>query len=166
MNRYLFTHEVDQSLLKAGVTIPLKIYRELFDYIEVDLKKGEKAKITILMGCSSLKKLDLRHFNTRKVTDMHKLFSGCKSLYKLDISGFDTRRLRTDKEGVHGDEKMFERCKSLKRIALGKHTILNTSISGGKWTRTKLLNGNKPSKKIKIKLMKSYTGKYPGWYSK
>ena len=49
MNRYLFTHEVDQSLLKAGVTIPLKIYHELFDYIEVDLKKGEKAKITILV---------------------------------------------------------------------------------------------------------------------
>ena len=47
MEKIIFTHEVDQSLLRAGVTIPIKKYRELFDSIGVDLKKGEKAAITI-----------------------------------------------------------------------------------------------------------------------
>lgn len=49
MEKIIFTHEVDQSLLRAGVTIPIKKYRELFDSIEVDLKKGEKAAITIIL---------------------------------------------------------------------------------------------------------------------
>jgi len=99
---------------------------------------------------------------------MFRMFSGCKSLRVLDISRFDTRSLtKRDVEGMPGEYQMFDQCKSLKRIALGKYTRLkNSDAPGGKWTRIKLLNGKKPSKKVKIKLMKKYTGKYPGWYTR
>ena len=95
------------------------------------------------------------------------MFNDCKSLKVLDISNFDTRSIKMGEDGILGDENMFKGCKSLKRIALGKKTKLKHAvIPGGAWTRTKLLNGKKSPNKNKVKLMKDYTGKYPGWYTR
>lgn len=59
--------------------------------------------------CSGLTGLDVRGFNTSRVTNMHAVFSGCNKLTELDVSGFDTSRVTTM-------ESMFHLCRSLTRL--------------------------------------------------
>ncbi len=56
--------------------------------------------------CSILTKLDLKGFDTSKVTDMSKMFSGCSSLTALDVTGFDTSK-------VTNMSSMFSGCSGL-----------------------------------------------------
>ena len=41
-------------------------------------------------GCSNLKSVDLRNFNTEETTDMRFMFKGCTSLTSVDLSSFNT----------------------------------------------------------------------------
>lgn len=40
-------------------------------------------------GCSSLKSVDVSHFDTRNVTDMTQMFSHCTKLINIDLSNFN-----------------------------------------------------------------------------
>ena len=57
-------------------------------------------------SCSSLASLDVTHFNTAKVTDMSFMFSSCSSLTSLDVTHFNTAKV-TDMSF------MFSSCSSL-----------------------------------------------------
>ncbi len=49
MSTFLFEKEVDQSLLKSGLTIPIDAQQGVQDAVGVQLSKGEKAEINILI---------------------------------------------------------------------------------------------------------------------
>ncbi len=49
MSTFLFEKEVDQSLLKAGLSVPVVAMKSVQDAVGVQLSKGEKAEINILI---------------------------------------------------------------------------------------------------------------------
>ena len=61
--------------------------------------------------CESLTNLDLRNFDTSKVTDMSYMFYWCRLLTSLDLSGFDTSKV-TDMNN------MFRYCEKLTSLDL------------------------------------------------
>ena len=61
--------------------------------------------------CSSLKHVDLSHFNTSNVKNMYYMFDRCTNLEDLDLSKFDTSQ-------VKDMSYMFVGCKSLKELDL------------------------------------------------
>ena len=61
--------------------------------------------------CSSLKHVDLSHFNTSNVKNMYCMFDRCTNLEDLDLSKFDTSQ-------VKDMSYMFVGCKSLKELDL------------------------------------------------
>ena len=66
---------------------------------------------------SKIKKIDLKMFDTSKVTEMHQMFYDCRSLTSLDLTGWDT-------SNVTDMDKMFSYCSGLTSLDL---TPLNTS---------------------------------------
>ena len=71
-----------------------------------------------------LTELDVRNFNTSKVTDMGGMFNGCSELESLDVSSFDTGN-------VENMNAMFSDCFSLKSIDLSRFNTVNvTSMAG------------------------------------
>ena len=66
---------------------------------------------SMFRGCSGLTSLDLRNFNTSKVTDMNGMFCNCSNLTSLDLSNFDTSNL-TDMYQV------FEGCSNSLKIKM------------------------------------------------
>ena len=61
--------------------------------------------------CSSLKHVDLSHFNTSNVKNMNSMFEACTNLEDLDLSKFDTSQ-------VKDMSYMFAGCESLKELDL------------------------------------------------
>ena len=57
-------------------------------------------------NCTSLKRIDLRHFDTHQVTNIAYKFSNGTGLTNLDLSSFDIRNV-TDME------RMFSECGNL-----------------------------------------------------
>ena len=49
MSTFLFEKEVDQSLLKSGFTIPIDAHQRIQDAVGVQLSKGQKTGIRILL---------------------------------------------------------------------------------------------------------------------
>ena len=85
----------------------------------------------MFFGCSSLKRLDVRAFNTAQVTDMNGMFRGCSSLTVLDLCNLNTTQVTdmgymfygsSDLTTIYGNDswtcgnsdKMFTDCTSLK----------------------------------------------------
>ena len=69
--------------------------------------------------CSSLTKLNIQSFNTKKVTIMSNMFSGCENLEKLEFGeNFNTTNV-TYKEG------MFDGCKKLDKGIINKFSNKN-----------------------------------------
>ena len=62
-------------------------------------------------GCSSLKKLNLSHFNTMNIHSMSHMFDYCKSLKTLDISNFTINNFMDF-------NFMFEDCSFLEEVYL------------------------------------------------
>ena len=60
-------------------------------------------------ACTNLEDLDLSKFNTFQVTDMSYMFAGCESLKELDLQSFDTSQV-TDMSF------MFAECKGLEKL--------------------------------------------------
>ena len=50
MRKLLFTKAVDKSLLKAGMTIPVKNCDEMMNTLGVSLNRGEKTDVRIYMN--------------------------------------------------------------------------------------------------------------------
>ncbi len=78
---------------------------------------------SMFYGCSSLKSLDLSHFDTHNVTNMGSMFSGCSSLTSLDVSNFNT-------ENVMRMGYMFNGCSSLASLDLGNFDTGNVTSMG------------------------------------
>ena len=71
---------------------------------------------------SKIKKIDLKMFDTSKVTEMHQMFYDCRSLTSLDLTGWDTSNV-TDMSW------MFRDCRSLTSLDLtGWNTSKVTSM--------------------------------------
>jgi len=64
--------------------------------------------------------LDLSHFNTSAVTDMHGMFDSCFNIIKLDLSGWDVSNI-TDMS------YMFEDCYDLRSIDVSGWDITNVT---------------------------------------
>ena len=63
--------------------------------------------------CSSLRSLDLSHFNTANVTNMQSMFDLCSELTELDLSSFNTAK-------VTNMNDMFYYCNKLTTISVGQ----------------------------------------------
>ena len=70
----------------------------------------------IFEGLTNAVSIDLRGFDTSRITNMSRMFGNCKNLEALDLSSFDTSHVTN----MHG---MFVNCASLKNLNLGN---LNT----------------------------------------
>ena len=53
MSRFLFEKDVDQSLLKSGLTIPVNMHGQIQESVGVHLSKGQRAGIKILLDGTS-----------------------------------------------------------------------------------------------------------------
>ena len=80
---------------------------------KLDIKKFDTLNITNMEGmfnlCSSLTKLDLENFNTTNVTNMGHMFFKCYNLTKLNLKNFDTSK-------VTNMSSMFFACISLTNL--------------------------------------------------
>ena len=106
----------------------------------LDLSHFDTSQVTnmggMFAGCSSLASLDLSGWDTSRVTRMNFMFSGCASLASLDLSGWDT-------SGVEGMWGMFAGCSSLSSLAVGErcgnvlsadmHTALPAGVGSRGW---------------------------------
>ena len=68
--------------------------------------------------CTNLEDLDLSKFNTSQVKDMSYMFSGCKSLKELDLQNFNTSQ-------VTNMSWMFAGCESLKKLNVTRFNTTN-----------------------------------------
>lgn len=87
---------------------------------EVDLTGVDVSELTDFSRFferTSLKSIDLSHFDTSCATNMWQMFWGCKNLESLDLSSFNT-------EHVTNMYQMFAECKSLRELDLSS---FNTS---------------------------------------
>ena len=77
----------------------------------------------IFSGCSKLTLLDVTHFNTAKVKNMHNMFSSCSSLTSLDVTHFNTAKV----EDMYG---MFYSCSSLALLDVTHFNTENVTNMG------------------------------------
>ena len=92
------------------------------------LDKWDTSKTTIMdgmfKGLTSLKTLDISHFNTSNVTRMGSMFAGTSSLTSLDLSNFNTSKVTYMPD-------MFSNMSSLKNLNVSSfNTSVCTDISG------------------------------------
>ena len=89
----------------------------------------------IFSGCSKLTLLDVTHFNTAKVKNMHNMFSSCSSLTSLYLTNFNT-------EKVTNMENMFSGCQALTTIyASSKFVTTQVTKSSGMFNKCEKLKG-------------------------
>ena len=64
----------------------------------LDIRNFDTSKVTTMRGmfsyCGSLTELDVTNFNTDKVEDMCSMFDDCTSLSTLDVSNFNTSKVQ------------------------------------------------------------------------
>lgn len=86
-----------------------------YDLQELDLRGFDTSRVTnmreMFRCCESLTDLKLGSFNTSRVTTMQGMFRECKSLLDLDVRSFDTSRVTNMSE-------MFSTCSGLQHIDL------------------------------------------------
>ena len=73
-------------------------------------------------GCSSLKELNVSHFNTENVKEMLCMFEGCSSLKELNLSNFNTKN-------AIKMSYMFEGCSSLEQLNISNSDFTNFSFN-------------------------------------
>ena len=74
-------------------------------------------------GCSSLKELNLKNFNTNNVTNMRDIFNGCSSLKELNLNNFNTNK-------VTNINVMLYKCSSLNELYLNNFNTVICELSG------------------------------------
>lgn len=75
----------------------------------------------MFMDCKKLKQVDLRGFNTSKVTNMESLFQNCTSMVSVDLSDLNT-------ENVTTMAYMFDGCYSLKSLGISNINTVNVTF--------------------------------------
>ena len=80
-----------------------------------------KTMCAMFQFSGSLKKLDLRGFDTENTEDMSYMFCGCKSLESLDVSSFETGN-------VENMSAMFNGCASLENLDISNFDTRNVSL--------------------------------------
>lgn len=80
-----------------------------------------------------LEDVDLSHFNTEKVENMHGMFSHVKKIASLDLSGFNTKNV-TDMGGL------FNNMESLKQLSLSSFNTSNVKNMNGMFYRMRGIN--------------------------
>lgn len=92
----------------------------------LDLRCFDTSKVTnmeeMFLGCIALKDLNVSSFNTTNVSTMHRMFESCNSLISLNLSNFDTSNV-TDMSNMLYD------CNKLSNLTLGTDWASNSSIS-------------------------------------
>ena len=74
----------------------------------------------MFQGLSSLSSIDLRKFDTSKVTNMSEMFCACKKLKSLDLSSFNTSNV-TDMSYMFGTHDH--------KTAIGNDSLINLNVS-------------------------------------
>ncbi len=92
------------------------MFRECSSLETLDLRGFDTGRVTdmgsMFYGCTALTTLDLRSFDTARVEDMSFMFYGCSSLWKLNLgSGFRTGQVATMRS-------MFNSCSALEKLDL------------------------------------------------
>lgn len=67
-------------------------------------------------GCRELTSLNLKNFDTSKVTSMQSMFNSCSKLKELDLSSFDTKK-------VTNMFRMFINCNELTKIYISNSFV-------------------------------------------
>lgn len=111
----------------SGIKDATALFYKLSSAKSIDLKNFDTSKVTnmsdMFHGCESLTKVDVSRFNTKKTTAMMNMFEDCKNLTSLNLSSFDT-------SNVTNMSYMFSGCEKLKNVDLssfdtGKVTSMN-----------------------------------------
>ena len=105
---------------------------------ELDLKNFDTSKVTDMEWMfgkdTKLKKVDVSSFDTSNVTDMSNMFYLCYKLYNLDISGFDMSKVTKMTEMFNGASLVTIKVPS--KLSEDRDTFLKEMKSGmrsGKW---------------------------------
>lgn len=92
----------------------------------LDLRCFDTSKVTTMeetfLGCIALKDLNVSSFNTTNVSTMYRTFESCKSLTSLDLSNWNTT-------SVTNMGNMFKNCWKLTNLTLGENWASNSSLS-------------------------------------
>ena len=104
-------------------------------------------------NCYDLAQLDVRNFNTSKVTSMNAMFSGCSELTSLDLSSFDTNQ-------VIEMICMFEHCKKLTTIYISDKWKINRRVDSFKMFEDCPSLPNFSSEEIGVEMAKPEDGGY------
>ena len=110
---------------------------EGFEYVSTEQTKYYD---NMFYGCTSLKSLDLSHFNTSRVTSMTQMFYNCTSLESVNLSSFNTSR-------VASFSYMFYGCSSLETLDISN---FNSNSSP---TTTNMFTGATNLKRLKVSQM-------------
>ena len=93
----------------------------------IDLKNFDTSKVTTMdcmfRNCSRLQLLDVSKFDTTCVKSMYGMFYGCEELQNINVSNFDTSNV-IDMMG------MFEQCCSVEELDLSNFDISKASLLG------------------------------------
>ena len=91
------------------------MFTYLTGIVNLDLRDFDTSKVTNMQEmfacCFALKSINLSNFNTSNVTNMMAMFLSCTQLQSIDLSSFDTRK-------VTNFTYLFDSCYSLKTIDL------------------------------------------------
>ena len=92
----------------------------------LDLRCFDTSKVTTMeetfLGCEALKELNVSSFNTTNVLKINRMFEDCRSLTTLDLSNWNT-------SNVTDMSSMFSNCSKLSDLILGNDWASNSSIS-------------------------------------
>jgi surface protein len=90
--------------------------------LELNVKNFNTSKVTNMSSmfyeCQVVKKLNVEKWNTSNVTDMSGMFGWCYQLTNLDVSGFET-------DNVTNMSGMFNTCNSLKNLNMSNKFKIN-----------------------------------------
>ncbi len=120
---YDYHEEILSATVRVtGATTAWGLFKDCTKLETVDLKEFDTSKVTdmsyMFRSCSSLKEIDVSTFDTSNVTSICGMFDGCTSLTKLDLSSFDTSK-------VTNMGYLVEYCSSLKEINVSSFDTTN-----------------------------------------
>lgn len=94
------------------------MFRQCRALTSLDLRDFNTGKVTNMYGmfdnCWALKTVNFSSFNTTNVRNMSSMFSMCKSLTELDLSSFDTSGVITMSNMFYFDNPGISKLKTIK----------------------------------------------------
>jgi len=166
---YLHTIKFPSKLDTANVTNMSAMFQHLSSLKNLNISHWNTSNVTdmsaMFYGCSALTSLDLNNWDTSNVTQMFAMFYGCSALTSLDLNNWDT-------SNVTVIFSMFNGCQKLSKITLGKNTKFVTNVTlplidttSGEYTGRWIKEDNSSVAFTNSnEFMKKYNGTYPGTY--